>query len=310
MLDVKRMKVLREVASERSFSAAAQKLGYTQSAVSQQIAALEREAGAILIERNPRGIRLTDAGEALVRHADKILARLAEAEAELEAIAGLRGGRLRLGSFPTAGATLMPRAIAEFSNRHPAVELSLAEAEPDESVPRLKAGELDLILIDDSPPTEDEDVEFLHLLDDPLHLALPDDHPLASRRRLRFQDLAAEPWIQGTAICACQRQLQNACANAGFEPRVAYESDDFQVVLGLVAAGVGVALIPGLGLVSERPGVAIRSIGTKPPVREIMAATLANDYRSPAVTEMLSILKTIAADYDVAATKPRLAAAS
>jgi DNA-binding transcriptional LysR family regulator len=310
MLDVKRMKVLREVAAERSFSAAAQKLGYTQSAVSQQIAALEREAGTILIERNPRGIRLTDAGEALVRHADKILARLAEAEAELEAIAGLRGGRLRLGSFPTAGATLMPRAIAEFSSRHPAVELSLAEAEPDESLPRLKGGELDLILIDDSPLAEDEEVEFVHLLDDPLHVALPADHQLASRRRLRFQDLAAEPWIQGTQVCSCQRQLQNACANAGFEPRVAYESDDFQVVQGLVAAGVGVALIPGLALVSERADVVIRSIGTKPPVRQIMAATLANDYRSPAVTEMLAILKTIAADYDVAASKPKLAAAS
>src|ERR687885_219374 len=132
MLDVRRMRVLREVAAEKSFSAAAQKLGYTQSAVSQQIAALEREAGSTLIERNPRGIRLTDAGEALVRHADKILARLAEAEAELEAIAGLRGGRLRLASFPTAGAPLVPRAIAEFADRHPAIELSLTEAEPDE----------------------------------------------------------------------------------------------------------------------------------------------------------------------------------
>jgi molybdate transport repressor ModE-like protein len=310
MLDVKRMKVLREVAAESSFSAAAQKLGYTQSAVSQQIAALEREAGTILIERNPRGIRLTDAGEALVRHADKILARLAEAEAELEAIAGLRGGRLRLGSFPTAGATLMPRAIAEFSKRHPAVELSLAEAEPDESLPRLKAGELDLILIDDSPLAEDEEVDFTHLLEDPLHVALPADHPLASRRRLRFQDLAAEPWIQGTQVCACQRQLHRACDSAGFEPRVAYESDDFQVVQGLVAAGVGVALIPGLALVSERSDVVIRSIGTKPPVRKIMAATLANDFQSPAVTEMLSVLKTIAADYDVSASKPALAAAS
>src|SRR3954447_25185841 len=128
MLDVKRMRVLREVAAERSFSAAAQKLGYTQSAVSQQIAALEREAGSILIERNPRGGRPTGAGEALARHAEKILARLAEAEAELEAIAGLRGGRLRLASFPTAGATLVPRAIAEFSQRYPEVELSLIEA--------------------------------------------------------------------------------------------------------------------------------------------------------------------------------------
>ena len=309
MLDVKRMRVLKEVAAQRSFSAAAAKLGYTQSAVSQQIAALEREAGSVLIERNPRGIRLTDAGEALVRHADKILARLAEAEAELEAIAGLQGGRLRLGSFPTAGATLLPRAIADFSARHPAVELSLAEAEPDESLPRLKAGELDLILVDDAPvPDADDDVEYVHLLDDPLHLALPVHHPLVSRRRIRIEDLASEPWIQGTQICACTRQVQRACSNAGFEPRVAYESDDFQVVQGLVAAGVGVALIPGLALVSERPDVVIRSIGARPPVRKITAATLANGYRSPAVTEMLEILGTIAADYD-ASNQPKLAAA-
>src|SRR5438067_13263545 len=126
MLDVRRMRVLREVAAQRSFSAAAEKLGYTQSAVSQQIAALEREAGATLIERNPRGIRLTDAGEALVRHADKILARLAEAEAELDAIAGLKGGRLRLASFPTAGATLVPAAAADVSHPPPCVGRRLA----------------------------------------------------------------------------------------------------------------------------------------------------------------------------------------
>src|SRR4051795_7612422 len=147
MLDVKRLKVLREVAAQSSFSAAAEKLGYTQSAVSQQIAALEREADATLIERNSRGLRLTDAGEALVRHADKILARLAEAEAELEAIAGLRGGRLRLATFPSAGATLVPPAIALFSQRHPSVDLSLVEAEPEESLPMLKEGELDVAMV-------------------------------------------------------------------------------------------------------------------------------------------------------------------
>ena len=312
MLDVKRMRVLREVAAERSFSAAAQKLGYTQSAVSQQVAALEREAGSTLIERNPRGLRLTDAGEALVRHAEKILARLAEAEAELEAIAGLRGGRLRLASFPTAGATLVPRAIREFSHRHPAVELSLGEGEPDESLPRLKAGELDLVLVDDSPlahDAADDDVELIHLLDDPLYLALPADHPLAAKPRVRMTDVESEPWIQGTTVCACRRHLQTACANAGFEPRIVYESDDFQVVQGLVAAGVGVALIPGLALVSERSDVAIRSVGPKPPMRKILAAALANGYRSPAVTEMLEIMKAIATDYDETVT-PRLAAAS
>src|ERR687890_1094890 len=132
MLDVKRLRVLHEVAKRGSFSAAADALAYTQSAVSQQIAALEREAVIRLVERNARGVRLTDAGRALVEHADAILARLADAEAELEAIAGLRGGRLRLVAFPSAGATLMPRAISVFRARHPGVELSLEPAEPDE----------------------------------------------------------------------------------------------------------------------------------------------------------------------------------
>ena len=307
MLDVRRMRVLREVAAQSSFSAAAQKLGYTQSAVSQQIAALEREAGATLIERNPRGIRLTDAGEALVRHADGILARLADAETELEAIAGLKGGRLRLATFPTAGATLMPHAIAEFSRRHPAVELSLSEAEPDESLVRLRAGELDIALIEDSLEVDNDDdaVSLLHLLDDPFYLALGKDHPLAGRRRLRFEDLSAESWIQGTVSCRCSRHTHMACVNAGFEPRVAYESDDFQVVQGLVAAGVGVALIPALGLVSERPDVVIRSV-PKPPVRKIYAATLASGYRSPATAEMLTILEETAEKYS---EKPAVAAA-
>ena len=125
MLDVRRMRVLREVALRGSFSAAAESLSFTQSAVSQQIAALEREAGAVLVERSARGVRLTDAGEAVVRHADQILARLAEAEAELEAIAGLRGGRLRMAAFESAAATIMPVAIAQFANTHPAVELSM-----------------------------------------------------------------------------------------------------------------------------------------------------------------------------------------
>ena len=146
MIDVKRLRVLREVAQQGSFSAAGEALGYTQSAVSQQIAAFERETGTTLVERNARGVRLTDAGRALVEHADGILARLAAAEDELEAIAGLRGGRVRLASFPTAGATLVPFAIADFSQRHPEVELSLVEAEPEEAIPALKGGELDIAL--------------------------------------------------------------------------------------------------------------------------------------------------------------------
>src|SRR5215212_3557370 len=144
MLDVRRMRVLREVAQRGSFSAAADALAYTQSAVSQQIAALEREAGTRLVERNARGVRLTDAGHALVQHADAILARLADAEAELEAIAGLRGGRLRLAAFPSACATLMPLAVARFRERHPGVDLSLCPAEPDDGRRLLRGGESDI----------------------------------------------------------------------------------------------------------------------------------------------------------------------
>src|ERR687885_152497 len=146
MLDVRRMRVLREVAIRGSFSAAAEALSFTQSAVSQQIAALEREAGTVLVQRSARGVRLTEAGEALVRHTDAILARLAEAESELEAIAGLKGGRLRMASFESAGATLMPLAIAAFREQHPAVELSMTLVEPDDSLPQLRAGDLDVAL--------------------------------------------------------------------------------------------------------------------------------------------------------------------
>src|SRR5690349_6296325 len=150
MLDVRRLRVLREVAVRGSFSAAAESLSFTQSAISQQIAALERETGTTLVQRNARGVRLTEAGEALVRHAEAILARLAEAEAELEAIAGLRGGRLRLAAFESSAATLMPLAIAAFRARHPGVELTMMMGEPDEMMPLLKAGELDLALGYDS----------------------------------------------------------------------------------------------------------------------------------------------------------------
>src|SRR5687767_11366228 len=198
MLDVRRMRVLREVAVRGSFSAAAEALSFTQSAVSQQIAALEREAGAVLVQRNARGVRLTEAGQALVRHTDAVLARLAEAEAELEAIAGLRGGRLRMASFESAGATLMPLAIASFRERHPGVELSMTLGEPEDSVPLLKSGELDLAVVFESGMRSDDDgIERRHLVEDPMFLVLPRDHPLAAKRRLRLADLAGEAWIGG-----------------------------------------------------------------------------------------------------------------
>jgi DNA-binding transcriptional LysR family regulator len=293
MLDVKRLRVLREVAAKGSFSAAAESLAYTQSAVSQQIAALEREAGTRLVERSARGVRLTEAGAALVRHADVILARLADAEAELEAIAGLRGGRLRLVSFATAGATIMPRAIAQFRDRHPGVELSLEPAEPDEALARLRAGECDIALTIDAPfcTPDDDGVERRHLLDDPMYVVLPRSHPLAAKPRIRLDELSAEPWIGGSSGgCPDTLILLRACQRAGFEPRIAFHSDDYLAIQGFVAAGVGVSLIPDLALLAVREDVAIRALGGDAPVRSIEAATMRDGYRSPAVDAMLEIL--------------------
>jgi DNA-binding transcriptional LysR family regulator len=299
MLDVRRMRVLREVAVRGSFSAAAEALSFTQSAVSQQIAALEREAGTILVQRSARGVRLTEAGEALVRHAEGIMARLAEAEAELEAIAGLRGGRLRMAAFESAGATLMPLAIAEFRQRHPAVELSLTLLEPEDSMPQLKSGELDVALVFDAGRRgqEDDGINRMHLVEDPMYLVLPRDHPLAHRRRVRLADLAGEAWIGGPADCECNRLISGACARAGYEPRIAFETDDYTAVQGFVAAGVGVSLIAELGLRSIRDDIVIRDLGRDTPVRQVCAAT-AEGYRTPATQAMLDILREVAAGYE------------
>src|SRR3954467_11070877 len=305
MLDVRRMRVLREVAVRGSFSAAAEALSFTQSAVSQQIAALEREAGTVLVQRNARGVRLTEAGEALVRHAEVILARLGEAEAELEAIAGLRGGRLRLVAFESAVSTLMPLAIAAFRAEPPGVELSMILAEPDESEPLLKSGELDLALGFDARLRSDVDgITRSHLISDPMFLVLPADHPLARKRNLRLADLADDAWIAGTRDCECNRLINRACGVAGFEPRIAFETDDYTAMQGFVAAGVGVSLIAELGLTSVRDDIVVRSLGRETPIREVYAATVADGHRTPATQAMLEILSTVAARYD--ARRPQL----
>ncbi|MGH2944145.1 MAG: LysR substrate-binding domain-containing protein [Solirubrobacteraceae bacterium] len=300
MLDVKRLRVLREVSVRGSFSAAAEALAYTQSAVSQQIAALEREAGTVLVERNARGVRLTDAGRVLVAHADVILARLADAEAELEAIAGMRGGRLRMVSFPTAGATIAPRAIARFRERHPGVEVTLAPREPDEGLDCLKSGECDIALTVEAgfEPIADRAIARHQLLDDPFYLCVRSGHPVASKPRVRLADLAEESWIMGTTgRCPDGLVLERACQAAGFEPRVAFQSDDYTAIQGFVAAGVGVCLIPDLALVAVRDDVVIRCVEGRPIVRRVLAATLAGGYVSPAAAAMLEILSEVGTEW-------------
>jgi molybdate transport repressor ModE-like protein len=299
MLDVRRMRVLREVAARGSFSAAAEALSFTQSAVSQHVAALEREAGTQLVERRRSGVRLTEAGRVLVGHADAILARIESAEEDLAALAGLRGGRLRLMSFQSGGATLAPRAVAAFHERHPGVELSMLEAEPDEAGERLRAGDVDLALVYDHESTPGllaPGLELGHLLDDRYDAILPAGHELAGRARLSLADLAGEQWVASTSLCGCRQITETVCREAGFEPRVAFEADDTMAAQALVAAGVGVVLLPQLALTTLHPGVVARRL-VNPPARRIWAARLEGAYASPASDAMLQTLEDVAEEF-------------
>ena len=293
MLSAARLRVLREVAYRGSLSAAAEALAYTQSAVSQQIASLEQEAGMALLDRHPRGVTLTAAGQTLVGHAETVLSGLAAAEHALAEIAGLRGGMLRLGAFPTASATLMPPAIAEFRAAYPGVELSLVEGEPEELLPLLRAGEVDLALVFRFP--EDEQplagLELVSLLEDPMCLALPAIHPLAEAERVSLGELHDEPWVQTSASSACARHVVRSCHAAGFEPRVAFESDDYQTVQGLVAAGVGVALIPRLALATPRADIAVCELVSDAPSRSLAAALPPAGRLVPSAPAMLGVLE-------------------
>ena len=300
MLDVRRMRVLREVGARGSFSAAAEALNFTQSAVSQHVAALEREAGTQLVDRGSRGVRLTDAGRVLVDHAEAILARIECAEDDLAAIAGLRGGRLRLLCFQSAGATLVPRAVAAFHERHPRVELRMVEAEPGEAVPRLRSGEADLALVYDHESTPGllaPELELTHLIDDRYDIIIPKGHALAGRRRLSLADFEEEPWIASSRMDGCRRITEGVCREAGFEPRVAFEADETLAAQALVAAGVGVTLLPRLALTTLHPGVVARPLSAAP-VRQVLAARLEGAYRSPASEAMVQILADVAEEFD------------
>jgi DNA-binding transcriptional LysR family regulator len=213
---------------------------------------------------------------------------------------------MRVASFPTAGATLMPLAIATFRAAYPDVELTLAEGEPEAIVPRLVAGELDLALLFEfaGETLLKEDMIRVELLADPMYLALPRDHALADRDRLRLGDLQGEAWVQTSRSSPCARHVVRSCHAAGFEPNVSFESDDYQTVQGLVAAGVGVALIPELALSVVRDDVAIRALSPKPPVRQVIAAAPAGARLVPAAPAMLGVLEQVATEYEARGTTP------
>jgi len=314
MLDVRRIRVLREVARRASFSSAAEALGYTQSAVSQQVAALEREVGVPLLDRH-RGVRPTGAGEVLLRHADGILARVADAEAELRALRGGDAGPLRVVAFPTAGATVLPPAIAAFRASHPGVELSLVPMEVPDGRAALEAGECDLALLVEDPDddgwspgggtVQDDPFVRTHLLDDRMNVMLPADHPLAGRRRIRLDELRDDLWILGRRDYVPDEAIfDRACRRAGFEPQMAFESDDYLAIQGFVAAGVGVALAPDMSLVSLRDDVVVRDL-EHPPFRRVVAAVDGRAWRSPAVDAMLALVVEASEEFAVRVARRR-----
>jgi DNA-binding transcriptional LysR family regulator len=296
MLDTRRLTVLVEVARQGSFSAAAESLGYTQPAISRQIATLEAEVGAQLVRRVPQGAVLTDAGRLLVDRAEGILASLIGAEEELRQLAGLEGGHLRIATFASAAASIMPIAVAEFRRRHPAVELDITMADPAESVPLLLSGRLDLGLSHDSMQDPDG-IELVRLFDDPMYVVMPVGHPLAARAKLDLACFANEPWMLATTnTCPDSRLFLRACHEAGFEPEIAFQNDDYPAIVGFVAAGVGVALIPDMVARAIRDDVVVRELNPPPPPRPICAAVPA-DYRSPAAVAMLDVLHDVSADW-------------
>ncbi len=293
MLDVRRLNVLREVVAHGSFSAAAEALYLSQSAVSQQVATLEREVGATLLERTRGGTKPTEAGRRLVSHADAAIARLEEAERDLAALAGLEGGEVRIASFPSASATVLTRAISDFIVRHPKVRPSVAELEPEDSIPALRSGDLDLALTFDypaQPAPEERDVELTLLLTEAMHVALPKAHPLAAENRIQLTDLAGEDWLCGVCPSSCGELVKGVCREAGFEPRVAFESNDYMVQQGYVAAGLGVTLLPDLALTTLRSDIVIRPLAPNGPQRRVWAATRSQGSRSAATDAMLAVL--------------------
>ena len=295
MFDARLLSVFREVATRGSFSDAATALSFTQPAISQQIARLERQLGTRLLTRDARGVTLTPAGEILLRHAETVLAQLRAAESEVLAVTGVERPRLRVGAFPSAAASIMPPALAELRATHPEADVAMRVVEDADAIDALRRGELDVAMVLDSelmPLDLPAGIEAVPVLDDPLLIALPYSHRLAGRSAISLADLREEDWmvcgVGGT--CVDSNVVLRACDTAGFEPRITFETDDYSAIMGMVASGMGVALIPSLALVSAREDIAIRPMRDARPVRRVRAA-VAVDRPSALVDALLDVLR-------------------
>jgi DNA-binding transcriptional LysR family regulator len=286
MLDVTRLRVIDAVARRGSVTAAAEELHYSQPSVSHHLARLEAETGAQLLQRAGRGIRLTPAGQLLADRAAEIIGRIDAAEAELSANVGLTAGRVRLAGFSSVIGSLVPRAVGTLARRHPGLRINLIDTHPAEALELLRAGKIDVAVIfryDETEP-EPEGVRLHHLLDDPVYL-------LSTRRGRTLAALRDETWIAGCE--RCRSHLLSLCADAGFEPRIGYTSDDMVVMQSLVAAGLGVTTIPGLALRAHRvKGIIARELpGSR---RHVFAATYGQPPDPPATAALLAALAEVA----------------
>jgi DNA-binding transcriptional LysR family regulator len=294
MLDVRRMQVLRAVVTTGSITAAATNLGYTPSAISQQVAGLEKQAGLPLLERVGRGVRPTAAGRLLTEHAARMAEQMAEAESALTALRQGCAGILRVRYFATAGAALVPPAVAQFRAERAGVQLDLKLTEPTDPFEELAAGRADIaitVLEPDEPAPAG--VIARHLLADPFFAVLPRGHALSRKRVIDLGELAEEPWIFADfgATGPCKDLVVNACAGAGFSPQVVVESDDYATAQGFVAAGLGVTIIPRLGLGYAHPGVVLRKVRNPEPVRHIHVVYREESASNPAVLALAEALE-------------------
>jgi DNA-binding transcriptional LysR family regulator len=298
MLDVRRLRMLREVSLHGTIRAAAKSLSFTPSAVSQQLSALERDLGVELLERRGRSVHLTPAAHALVERTEQILVQLTAAEDEAKAIATATETPLRVASFPSAAATIVADAVRENG-----LEVRILEADPQLGLARLRGGEVDLAILweyDFVPLEPGAGIELVPLLDDPIQVVLTASHRAAAETSLELADLAGEAWIDSTTLSSCHPFLRRACNAAGFEPRVAAETNDHRSLHHLVASGVGLALVPLLSQLDLPASLVARPIRTNPPKRRIHAAFRTDSSEDPRVRRLLERLET--------ATKSRPAA--
>ena len=297
MLDLRRLRLLRELHERGTIAAVADALQFTPSAVSQQLATLEREIGVTLLERFGRGVRLTDPALLLVDHADALLERAALAEADLAAASGVVTGRGRIAGFQSVMLRLAIPAMQALARDAPRLRCELVEAEPEESIPALAVGDVDLVLGDEwqhQPRLLPATVERHELLRDVVNVVLPARHPAVRRHpdAVPLAELAGEAWTTGHAGMGWEEITQRACRElGGFDPDIRHRANDATISLGLIARGLAVALLPDLPLPPRYPGIAVRSIAEGPIDRAIFAVTRAADAARPSTQALLGAIR-------------------